>query len=125
MRPILSIFFLCLAAMTAFAQNSAVTGMVVDEKGEPLIGVTVKVSGTTLGTSTDLDGKFALNVPNKKGVLTFSYVGYRTINIDVVPGQKLETVKLEPTANDIDEVVVIGYGTAKKSSLTSSVEVIT
>ncbi len=125
MRPILSIFFLCLAAMTAFAQNGAVTGMVVDEKGEPLIGVTVKVSGTTLGTSTDLDGKFTLNVPNKKGVLTFSYVGYRTINIDVVPGQKLETVKLEPTANDIDEVVVIGYGTAKKSSLTSSVEVIT
>lgn len=71
MRPILSIFFLCLAAMTAFAQNGAVTGMVVDEKGEPLIGVTVKVSGTTLGTSTDLDGKFTLNVPNKKGVLTF------------------------------------------------------
>ncbi|MDE7115903.1 MAG: TonB-dependent receptor, partial [Muribaculaceae bacterium] len=105
--------------------SGPVTGMVVDEKGEPLIGVTVKVSGTTTGASTDIDGKFSINIPGKKGVLTFSYVGYRTINVDVTPGQKLAAVKLEPTANDIDEVVVIGYGTAKKSSLTSSVEVIT
>lgn len=126
MRPILSIFFLCLAAVTAFAQSAApVTGMVVDEKGEPLIGVTVKVNGTTLGTSTDLDGKFSINIPAKKCRLDISYVGYRTHHVDVMPGQKLPAIKLEPTANDIDELVVIGYGTAKKSSLTSSVEVIT
>jgi len=117
--------FFCLAVVTAYAQSVPVSGLVVDEKGEPLIGVTVKVNGTSLGTSTDLDGKFTINIPNKKGVLTFSYVGYRTMSVNVVPGQKLETVKLEPTANDIDELVVIGYGTAKKSSLTSSVEVIT
>lgn len=125
MRPILSMLFFCLAVVTAYAQSVPVSGLVVDEKGEPLIGVTVKVNGTSLGTSTDLDGKFTINIPNKKGVLTFSYVGYRTMSVNVVPGQKLETVKLEPTANDIDELVVIGYGTAKKSSLTSSVEVIT
>ncbi len=52
MRSILSIFFLCLAAIAAFAQSAPVSGIVVDEKGEPLIGVTVKVSGTTIGTST-------------------------------------------------------------------------
>lgn len=126
MRPILSIFFLCLAALTAFAQSPApVTGMVVDEKGEPLIGVTVKVAGSPLGTSTDIDGKFSINIPGKKGELSLSYVGYRTINLKVSSGEKLNAIKLEPTANDIDEVVVIGYGTAKKSSLTSSVEVIT
>lgn len=125
MRYILSIIFLCLATVATFAQSGPVTGMVVDEKGEPLIGVTVKVSGTSVGTSTDLDGKFSLNIPAKKSRLDISYVGYRTQHIDVVPGQKLQTIKLEPTANDIDEVVVIGYGTAKKSSLTSSVEVIT
>lgn len=125
MRYILSIIFLCLATVATFAQSGPVTGMVVDEKGEPLIGVTVKVSGTSVGTSTDLDGKFSLNIPAKKSRLDISYVGYRTQHVDVVPGQKLQTIKLEPTANDIDEVVVIGYGTAKKSSLTSSVEVIT
>lgn len=126
MRFLVSLILLWAAAIGAVAQNSgAVTGMVVDEKGEPLIGVTVKVDGTTLGTSTDLDGKFSLNIPKKKGELTISYVGYRTQTIKVTPGQKLETIKMETTANDIDEVVVIGYGTAKKSSLTSSVEVIT
>lgn len=96
MRSILSIFFLCLAAMAAFAQSAPVSGIVVDEKGEPLIGVTVKVSGTTIGTSTDIDGKFTINMPGKKGVLIFSYVGYRPKNIDVASGQKIETVKLEP-----------------------------
>ena len=125
MRYILSIIFLCLATVATFAQSGPVTGMVVDEKGEPLIGVTVKVSGTSVGTSTDLDGKFSLNVPAKKSRLDISYVGYRTQHVDVLPGQKLQSIKLEPTANDIDEIVVIGYGTAKKSSLTSSVEVIT
>ena len=65
MRSILSIFFLCLAAIAAFAQSAPVSGIVVDEKGEPLIGVTVKVSGTTIGTSTDIDGKFTINMPGK------------------------------------------------------------
>lgn len=124
MRSILSIFFLCLAAIAAFAQSAPVSGIVVDEKGEPLIGVTVKVSGTTIGTSTDIDGKFTINMPGKKGALIFSYVGYRPKNVDVASGQKIGTVKLEPTTGDLDELVVIGYGTAKKSSLTSSVEVV-
>lgn len=125
MKSIVSIFFLCLTAFASFAQSGPVTGMVVDEKGEPLIGVTVKVSDTSIGVSTDIDGKFSINLPSKKGKLDLSYVGYGTQHIDVVAGQKLQTIKMVPTANDIEEVVVIGYGTAKKSSLTSSVEVIT
>ena len=125
MKSIVSIFFLCLTAFASFAQSGPVTGMVVDEKGEPLIGVTVKVSDTSIGVSTDIAGKFSINLPSKKGKLDLSYVGYGTQHIDVVAGQKLQTIKMVPTANDIEEVVVIGYGTAKKSSLTSSVEVIT
>lgn len=128
MRFFLSLIIASLSAIAAFGQanNAPVTGMVVDEKGEPLIGVTVKVEGTALGVTTDLDGKFSINLPGgKKGKLTISYVGYRTQTLDAAPGQNLPAIKMEPTANDIDEVVVIGYGTAKKSSLTSSVEVIT
>lgn len=124
MRSILSIFFICLAAMAAYAQSAPVTGLVTDEKGEPLIGVTVKVNGSSLGSTTDLDGKFSITIPDKKNVLDISYVGYRSKHIEVVPGQELGNLQLEPSASDIDEVVVIGYGTAKRSSLTSSVEVI-
>ncbi len=127
MRFFLTLIIASLSALAALAQaNAPVTGMVVDEKGEPLIGVTVKVEGTVLGVTTDLDGKFSINLPGgKKSKLAVSYVGYRTQTIDVTSGQNLPAIKMEPTANDIDEVVVIGYGTAKKSSLTSSVEVIT
>ena len=125
MRTILTIITFCFATLIAAAQSAPVSGIVVDEKGEPLIGVTVKVDGATLGTTTDLDGKFSIALPKAKGGLTFSYVGYRTHSVSVTAGETLPTIKLEPTANDIDEVVVIGYGVAKKSSLTSSVEVIT
>ncbi len=127
MRIILSIIMACVSALAAFPQgNAPITGIVVDEKGEPLIGVTVKLDGSMLGATTDLDGKFSLTIPaDKKGKITLSYVGYRTLSVDVAPGANLSTLKMEPAASDIDEVVVIGYGTAKKSSLTSSVEVIT
>lgn len=110
--------------MAGQAQPGPVSGLVTDEKGEPLVGVTVKVNGSSLGSTTDLDGKFTINIPDKKNVLDISYVGYRSRHVEVVQGQALGNIQLEPSASDIDEVVVIGYGTAKKSSLTSSVEVI-
>ncbi len=127
MRQTISLIILCLSSLLAFSQtNDTLSGTVVDEKGEPLIGATVMVKGTSIGTSTDIDGKYTLKAPNEKKVtLIFSYVGYQTKNLEVTPGKPVETVKMETTANNIDEVVVIGYGVAKKSSLTSSVEVIT
>lgn len=124
MKPILSVLFICLSALTALAQNKPVTGLVVDESGEPLIGVTVKVSGSYLGVTTDLDGKFSIVIPSEKSVLDISYVGFRTQHVSVLAGEDLKTIKMESAASDIDEIVVIGYGTAKKSSLTSSVEMI-
>lgn len=115
---------ICLASVAALAQNAPVTGLVADDKGEPLIGVTIKVAGSLAGTVTDLDGKFSINIPDKKNVLDISYVGYSTLHINVTPGQNVGTITMKSTASDLEEVVVIGYGTAKKSSLTSAVETI-
>ncbi len=127
MKKFLLYLLTALASFAVSAQNSTrpVSGTVIDENGEPLTGATVKVEGTTNGTSADIDGKFTLIVPSgKKIVLQVSYVGYRPLKIDVAPDRKNVEVRMEPTTGNIDELVVIGYGTAKKSSLTSSVEVI-
>lgn len=127
MRNTLFVILFCLSAVLAFPQdNYTLSGIVTDETGEPLIGATVMVKGTSNGSSTDFDGKYTIKLPSaKKATLLFSYVGYKTQSIEATPGKEVPTVKMETTANNIDEVVVIGYGTAKKSSLTSSVEVIT
>lgn len=103
----------------AVKQAQTVTGNVVDENGEMLIGVSVLVKNTTVGTVTDLDGNFSLEVP-AKAVLVISYMGYRTQEIAV--GNKTTIkVALEPDTQALDEVVVIGYGTVKKRDLTGSV----
>jgi TonB-linked SusC/RagA family outer membrane protein len=103
-----------------------VTGVVDDETGEPLIGATVKVADTKYGAATDIDGKFTLLVPvaTKNSKLVVSYVGYKTKTVDMPAGVDNFHVTLDIDATEFDEVVVIGYGTAKKSGLTSSVEVI-
>ncbi len=128
MRITLTFIIACLSALASWAQGAQqkVTGIVVDEKGEPLVGVTVKVDGTSNGISTDLDGKFTLSVPaSNKIKLSVTYVGYRAQHVSAIPGADPMTIKMEPISGDLDEIVVIGYGTAKKSSLTSSVEVVT
>jgi iron complex outermembrane receptor protein len=102
----------------AFAQ-STVTGVVTDKSGEPLVGASVIVKGTNTGTSTNVDGQYSIKA-NKGGVLTFSYVGYQqksvTINSNVV------NVVLEEDANNqLNEVVVVGYGTMTRKDVTSSI----
>lgn len=126
MKKILSIIFSLAIAAAAWAQTKPVTGLVLDETGEPLIGVTVKLKGDAkTGTVTDLDGRYTLAVPaDKKCDLILSYVGYRPVTVHQTPGGEPLTTKMETSSDNLDEVVVIGYGTAKKSSLTSSVEVI-
>ena len=113
--------------LTIFAAGNTrlLQGEVKDEAGEELTGVTVKVDATTIATATDIDGKFSLNVPADRHIkLIVSYVGYATQNLDVSPDQNNINITMQVNASDMNEVVVIGYGTAKKSSLTSSVEVI-
>lgn len=103
----------------AVTQQKRVKGRISDEKGEPLIGVTVKVVGTPNGTITDFDGFFTLNIPDK-AQLEISYVGYKTQTITI--GNKTDiSITMEPNNQELDEVVVIGYGAVKKRDLTGSV----
>lgn len=106
--------------VSALAQSQrTVTGTVSDETGEPLLGATVQVVGTSIGTSTDLDGKYTLKVPATGKQLHVAYVGYNPITVDITSDVMDFTMK--PNAEALDEVVVIGYGVRKKNDLTGSV----
>ena len=100
-------------------QSNAIKGVVVDNNGEPIIGASVVVKGTTNGIVTDLDGKFALNV-EKGAILEISYIGYQTLDVKV-GAKKMITVTLKEDNELLDEVVVVGYGTQKKVNLTGAV----
>ena len=108
------------AIMQGVNQSNKITGQVVDETGEPMIGVTVVVKGTQIAAVTDLDGNFNLTIPNSKAELELSYIGYKTATITAVAG-KATNVKMQPDNTGLDEVVVIGYGTQKKRDLTGAV----
>ncbi len=117
------IFSLCLGMMlmfsaSALAQNKTMTGTVVDELGEPVIGATVTVAGTKIATVTDMDGNYSISAPAGSKV-TISYIGY--LPQTVTPGG---TVKLEEDKQTLEEVVVVGYGTQKKAHLTGSVSTV-
>ena len=103
----------------AYAQKT-VTGTVKDATGEPMIGVSVVVDGTTNGAMTDLDGHFTIQKVPNNGVLKFSYVGYKEQKLPVA-GKNTLTVVLQEDAMGLDEVVVVGYGTMKKKDLTGAV----
>ncbi|MBP9194193.1 MAG: SusC/RagA family TonB-linked outer membrane protein, partial [Saprospiraceae bacterium] len=116
-RKFLSLAFLCIS-IYSFAQ---VSGTVKDNKGEPMIGVSVLIKGTDTGTVTDFDGKYELNVSS--GTLIFSFVGY-TSQEKVIDGQLVIDVALSEESTLLESVVVIGYGTQKKKDLTSAVVVV-
>lgn len=97
-----------------------VTGEVLDSNGEPLIGVNIQVKGTNQGTSTDFEGQFVLENVHENAVLVVSYIGYQTQEISL-SGESLLTIILQSDTQLLDEVVVVGYGTQKKSDLTGAV----
>ena len=103
-------------------QNLKVSGVVTDEAGEPLIGVSVLVKGTTLGNITDLNGRFSLDVP-EGSILEISYIGYKTQSIKAQ--REPMNIVLKEEAQKLDEVVVVGFGTQKKVNLTGSVSAVT
>ena len=103
-------------------QNLKVSGVVTDEAGEPLIGVSVLVKGTTLGNITDLNGRFSLDVP-EGNILEISYIGYKTQSIKAQ--REPMNIVLKEDAQMLDEVVVVGFGTQKKVNLTGSVSAVT
>ena len=103
------------------AQNRMVSGKVLDALQEPLVGVSIRIEGTTQGTITDVDGAFEVQVPAAGATLDFSYVGYLTEKVKVKPGQKNIVVYMQEDAIMLDEAVVVGYGTQKKVNLTGAV----
>lgn len=106
----------------AVSQTGAIKGKIVDSYGEPVIGANVKVKGTTNGTITDMDGNFTLNNVSG-GTLVISFIGYKTLEV-FVKGTNLTKIIMHEDTEVLDEVVVVGYGTQKKESLTGSVTVV-
>lgn len=102
------------------AIGKALTGQVSDENGEPLIGVSVTLVGTGTGTATDNGGNYRLNIPGNNRELKFAYIGYET-QVIPVPAVNSLNVRLKMNAQEVNEVVVIGYGTQRRSDLTGSV----
>ncbi len=107
-------------SLNALAQASGVKGTVKDTSGEPVIGANVLVKGTTNGVITGIDGNYALNGVDEGSVLVFSFIGYVSQEI-AFKGQKVINVTLSEDAQALEEVVVVGYGTMKKSDLTGSI----
>ena len=108
------------AALSLQAQNrNQVSGRVTDAAGEPLVGATVVVVGTTTGTTTDIDGNYAINAPTA-GQLKFSYIGYAEQTVEIGT-QSVINITLQDDSQVLKDVVVIGYGTMEKKSVTSSI----
>jgi hypothetical protein len=102
-------------------QQQKITGQVTDAStGEPLPGVSVSIEGTTLGVITDVSGNYIIEVPNQNVVLLFSYMGYLSERF-TVSNQETIDIKLALDIKKLDEIVVVGYGTVKRSDLTGAV----
>lgn len=116
----LALLIACLGFATAATAQQRITGQVSDAAGNPVIGASVVVEGTTIGTTTGVDGSFALNVPDK-ATLAVSFIGYKSVRQTIAAGQTALKIVLEEDAALLDEVVVVGYGTVKKRDLTGAV----
>lgn len=114
----LLLFSLIFLSMEIRAQN--ITGTVTDETGEPLIGVTVLQEGTTTGVVTDMDGSYAIQVSGSEATLIFSYIGYATHRVVVGNQSKIDVV-LKFSTEDLEEVVVVGYGSQEKEDVTGAI----
>lgn len=112
-----------MATVAAFAEEITVTGTVYEPDGEPAIGVSVKVLGQALGVSTDIDGNFRIPV-DSEGSLEVSYIGYQTQTVKINGRTHIDITLTDPTAQNLQEVVIVGYGTQKKINATGSVKTI-
>ena len=117
-RTVMTVLCFLMLAIGLRAQNRTVTGKVVDQVGNPLVGVNVIEKGTMNGTMTDLDGLFTITVA-PSSLLQFSCISY--ISEELCPGEGPVNVTLRDDTTQLDDVVVIGYGTARRKDLTGSV----
>lgn len=124
----ITIFSLLCIALLVFTQTfvfaqTRVSGTVTDETGEALIGVSVKVKGSKVGGSTDEKGKFSINVPTDAKILVFTYIGYTSQEMSI-DGKTTVNIKLASDGKSLTEIVVTGYGTQKKESLTGAISTV-
>lgn len=118
------LLLICFVTITTFAQKSGtVTGVVKDKNGIGLPGATVLVKGTNNGTQTDFDGKYSITFKSDKAILTFQYLGFKTVEIECKANSE-KNVILKESASLLDEILIIGYGTQIKKKVTSSISTI-
>lgn len=122
MQKSVTVFILSLLTMSLFGQGRIITGKVTDETGSPLPGVTIQIPGTSLGTTTDVEGFYQISV-NLEESLMFSFIGFQEQLIALQGRSRIDIVLLEDITT-LDEVVIIGYGTQRKKDLTTAVAVV-
>ena len=115
----LLIILLLFSTYVAFAQTNAITGTVTDSDGQPLPGVTVVVVGTTTGTVTDIDGNYSINVETGSQI-RFSFIGFAEQLVDIT-GQTVIDITMVADTEELEEVVIVGYGTQKKESVVGAI----
>lgn len=123
-QKLFNVFLTCLLCLTttaaAYAQQPVkVTGKVIDNTNEGVPGVNVSVKGGSLGTITDIDGNYKIDVPNSKSVLVFSFIGYEKQEI-AVGNKTVINVTMKDDTQLLDEVVVVGYGSTRKGDVTGA-----
>lgn len=122
MKNIILLLTALLMSCHVMAQETIVTGTITDvSDGSPLIGANILVKGTGVGSIADVKGEYSVKVPVGKHILVFSCIGYKEQEITIKAGQKVLNVMMTEDSELLDEVVVVGYGTMKKSDLTGSV----
>ncbi|MDP3001639.1 MAG: SusC/RagA family TonB-linked outer membrane protein [Bacteroidales bacterium] len=112
--------YLIVIAPRELLQQQKITGTVTDETGSPLPGVNIQVEGTTFGAISDASGEYSIDIPNDNAVLIFSFIGYTTQKVSAT-GRTIIDITLVPSLASLEEVVVIGYGSVRKSDLTGTV----
>lgn len=124
---LLSFFYLFISPNPLFAglqqQTHLLKGKITDIKGEPLPGVTVRLDGTNLGVASDNEGNFTFNLPQPKGSLVCSFVGYKTMKVAYIAGTPL-VIKMEENVSELDEVQVIAYGQQSKREMTGAMSIV-
>ncbi len=118
MKSRLLLLLVCLVFMPGLTVALNVSGIVTDEANDPIVGASVICKGTSVGTVTDIDGRFTLDVPESGAKIQVSYVGMLPLELPVQPEMK---IVMKENTNDLDEVVVIGYGTVKKKDVLGSI----
>lgn len=120
LRTALMSALILFSVQLSIAQSLTINGKVADSQGEPLIGATILVKGTTTGSITDVDGLYSVELENTPATLVFSYTGYRNQELEVTSATTTLDVTMEEAIGILDEVIVVAYGTAKKGSFTGS-----